>query len=114
MGIPLRLLPLRVTVYRFDNASGEYDNKVYENLPGRIALHRDSYSRDQAHVTSETEYTLFICNYEFEGNVVDLRFEDRIVIGTHKYRVLKVSNAESANHHFECQVEQVKRLSTPA
>lgn len=114
MQIPLRLLPLRATVKRFNNATGEYDIDAYTNLPGRIALHRDSYSQDQAHVTSEREMTLFICNYTFGVATVDLRIEDRLIIGAHTYRVLKVTDAESAGHHFECQVEQLKTMSTPA
>jgi len=112
--IPLRLLPLRAAVKRFNNATGEYDNTVYTSLPCRIGLHRDNYHTDQAHISSEAEYTILIFNYLFKAAVVDLRFEDQIHIGTHVYRVLKVSNAESANHHFECTVEQTKTPKTQA
>lgn len=106
--IPLRLLSLRATVKRLNNMSGEYDNTVYTDLPCRIALHRDNIFRDQMHVSSELEQTLFIFNYLFSGNPVDIRMEDRVEIDGKKYRVLKVSNAESSNHHFEASVEQLK------
>jgi len=112
--IPLRLLPLRATVKRYSNATGEYDNIVYTDLPGRIALHRDSYFQDQAHVSSEVEHTIWICNFYFAGNKVDLRFEDQLHIDGHVYRILKVSDAESANHHFEARIDQLKTPKTEA
>ena len=112
--IPLRLLPLRATVKRYNKLTAEYDQVVYTNLPGRIALHRETRSIQQDHISSSAEYTLFICNYLFGGTPVEILFEDQIVIGAHTYRVLKVSDAESANHHFECEVEQLKTMSTPS
>ena len=112
--IPLRLLPLRATVKRFSNATGEYSNIVYSDLPCRVGLHRDSYHTDQAHISSEVEHTILIFNYLFDDSVVDIRYEDQVHISSHVYRVLKVSNAESANHHFECETEQTKTTSTEA
>jgi len=112
--IPLRLLVLRATVKRYSLATGEYSITIYTDLPGRLANHYGYNAFPQDHISSEVELPLFICRYYFEGVKVDIRMEDRIIIGTEKYRVLKVTNAESANHHFEISVEHLKTVETQA
>jgi len=112
--IPLRLLPLRATVKRFDAVSGEYSTTVYTNLPCRLANHWDYQGFTQERISSDIENAMFICRYLFSSAVVDIRLEDRIIIGSQNYRVLKVTNAESANHHFEITVQHFKTVRTQA
>lgn len=110
--IPLRLLPLRATIKRYNKVTGEYDQTIYSKLPGRIAQHRGYVGVQPDHISTQTEITLFICNYTFNGNAVLLKYEDRIEISLHVYRVLKVFDAESAQHHIEAEVEQLKTMGT--
>jgi len=110
--IPINLLRLRATVKRYELSTGEYTNTVYTNLPCRLILHKDSVFQQQVQIPAELETPMFVCNYYFNSVKVDLRKEDRIVIGANNYRLLAVHDSESAEHHYECSVEHLKTMGT--
>lgn len=109
--IPARLLPLLGTVSRYSTTTDDFAEVIVE-IPCRLALHKDGENTQGYARTSETEIMLFFCNRRFNGDDVDLRYDDRIVIGDETYRVLSAHDAESQEHHIEADVEHMKDLST--
>jgi len=111
--IPLRLLPLRATIQRLNDVSREYDD-IYTDIPCRVSRHKDQANRDVGFRSSEIESSVVFFNRRLADDVTDLqiRYEDRIVIGLEVYRVVKASDAASAEHHLECMVEHLKTMQT--
>lgn len=112
--IPLRLLPLRATVKRFNNTSGIVDQVVYTGVPCRVDMNVHVDSADQTRVPSDVESVWIGCNLKYNGVTYDFRKEDQFHIDGHVYRVISVDNVTSANHHLEIKAEQLKTMQTGA
>lgn len=112
--IPLRLLPLRAAVSRYNEVTEEYDN-VYIDVPCRLGIKSPSThgGMEQDKVSSTVETPLLITRYyEIKDTPYNFRMEDRFTIGNEVYRCLNADNAESADHHFEINVQHVKTMNT--
>ena len=108
--IPARLLNKLATVERF-SITTELFAEVLVDLPCRLSKHKDSENTQGYARSSETEFSLFFCNRQFNGDDVDLRYEDRLTIDGKVYKVLDAHDSESAQHHIEADLELLKDLS---
>jgi len=106
--IPESYLPLRATIERVTTQSWDTETwtEVYTDVPCRKGMAKGGLLLGREQVSGAQEIENFIFNRLFNGNVLDIKPEDRIVVGSATYRVSHDNeDVESAEHHLTIRVE---------